>query len=55
MEDGTYRIDIAATPEDGQASKALVDFLAEAFDVPVSHVTIESGITSRLKRILVVR
>ncbi len=45
------RIKIAATARDGKANARLVDFLAEQFGVPKRRIIIESGSTSRNKRI----
>jgi uncharacterized protein len=45
------RIRLHAVPEKGQANAELIDFLAEAFDVPKSHIRLVSGETSRIKRI----
>ena len=47
----TFKVDIAATPEGGQANAELLRFLAEEFEVHRSHVEILSGETSRLKSI----
>lgn len=51
MADGAWKIDIAAAPEDGAANEALRRFLAQECDVPLSHVTLLSGQTSREKRV----
>jgi uncharacterized protein (TIGR00251 family) len=51
MQDGTYKIKVAATPEKGKANRALCEFLAKHFDVGVSQVQIISGETAHLKRI----
>lgn len=51
MADGVWKIDIAAAPEDGAANEALRRFLAQECDVPLSHVTLLSGHTSREKRL----
>lgn len=45
------RIRLQAPPVDGKANKALIEFLAEVLDVPRSAVSIESGATSRMKRV----
>lgn len=47
------KIRLAARPVDGAANAELVRFLAEAFGVPRREVTIESGETSRRKRVRV--
>ena len=45
------RVRLQAPPVDGRANAALVEFLAETFDVPRAAVTIERGLTGRDKRI----
>ena len=47
------KIRLAARAVDGAANAALVDFLAERLAVRKSEVTIESGATSRQKRVSV--
>jgi uncharacterized protein (TIGR00251 family) len=47
--DGTYKIDIAAPPEDGKANAELVRFLARKFRVPKANIEIVSGERSRKK------
>jgi uncharacterized protein (TIGR00251 family) len=48
---GRVKIRLAAPPVDGKANEALIEFLADHYDVPKRHVTIESGLASRNKRI----
>lgn len=45
------RIRLQAPPVDGRANAALVEFLAEIFDVPRAGVTIEHGLSGRDKRV----
>ena len=45
----TYKVDIAATPEGGQANAELVRFLADEFEVNREQVEIVTGETGRLK------
>jgi len=45
------RIRLQAPPVDGRANAALVEFLAEAFDVPRARVVIEHGLSGRDKRV----
>jgi len=51
MPDGTIRIRVAAVPDKGKANRALCEFLAGRYGVPVGQVTILSGFASPLKRI----
>ncbi len=44
-----YMVKVHAKPVDGQANKALINDLAEYFDLPRRKITILSGYTSRLK------
>ena len=43
------KLALTAPPVAGKANDALIDFLAEFFDIPRSSVTISSGQTRRLK------
>jgi hypothetical protein len=45
------RIRLQAPPIDGRANAALVQFLADAFDVPRSQVEVERGLSGRDKRV----
>ena len=47
------KIRLAAPPVDGKANKALCDFLATVFRVPVRQIEILAGDASRQKRVLV--
>ena len=53
LADGTIQIRVAAPPVDGAANAALLRFLASILDVPRSRLAIESGASSRRKRISV--
>ena len=46
------KVRLCAPPVDGAANTALVDFLADAFDLPRARVQLLSGATSRNKRVL---
>jgi uncharacterized protein (TIGR00251 family) len=48
---GRLRVRVAAPPVDGAANEALIRLLAAALEVPRSSLAIESGATSRVKRI----
>lgn len=54
LHDGRLKLRLAARAIDGAANSALIDFLAESFGVPKRDVTIESGESSRRKRVSVV-
>lgn len=43
------KIALTAPPVEGRANQAIIDFLADFFDIPRSSVTIAGGATSRLK------
>jgi uncharacterized protein len=47
------KVRLAARAVDGKANQALIEFLAEHFGVPRRNVRIESGITSRQKRVVI--
>ena len=45
------KLSLTAPPIEGKANQAVIDFLADFFDIPRSSVTIASGAASRLKLI----
>jgi uncharacterized protein len=45
------RVRLNAPPVDGRANAALIQFIAEAFAVPRSAVTLDRGLTGRDKRL----
>ena len=47
------KVRLAARAVDGKANEALIEFLAEHYNVPKRHVRIESGLKSRQKRVLI--
>jgi uncharacterized protein (TIGR00251 family) len=47
------KIRLAAPAQDGRANAALIAFLAEELDIPKHNVSIEAGLGSRRKRVLV--
>jgi uncharacterized protein (TIGR00251 family) len=53
MEDGALKVRLCAPPVDGKANRALCQFMAEQFDVPVRHILLLRGETARLKRLRV--
>lgn len=53
LHDGAIKIRIGAPPVDGAANEALIRFLASEFRVGRTQVRLESGQTSRRKRVRV--
>ncbi len=53
MVDGLLRVRLTAPPVDNAANDALVKALSDYFDVPKSSVTIVSGGTSKMKRVVI--
>ena len=53
LADGTIQVRAVAPPVDGAANAALLRFLADMLDVPRSRIEIESGASSRRKRIFI--
>lgn len=49
------KIKLAVPPVEGKANIALIKFLAERFDVPLSHVMLKQGDKSRHKVIVIVQ
>ena len=53
MHGDVLRIRLRAPPADQKANRALVEFLAEALEVPRSQILIERGATDRNKHVLI--
>jgi uncharacterized protein len=53
LSDGTVKVHLTAPPVDGKANEALLKFLAEVLDVPLSHLDIVAGMGGRDKLISV--
>ena len=51
--DGILKLRVTAPPVEGRANEACLRLLANALDLPVSHLRIVSGQHARLKTILV--
>jgi hypothetical protein len=47
--DGSFRARVTAAPEGGEANRAVIALLADAFGVAPSHVALVRGATSRDK------
>ncbi len=48
------KVRLGAPPVDGKANDCLIAYLAERFGVPKSRVVLESGMTSRSKRVRII-
>jgi hypothetical protein len=53
LNDGTVKIHLTAPPVEGQANEALLKFLSEVLEVPVSRLDIVAGKTGRNKLVSV--
>ena len=53
QEDGTIKIRLTAAPVEGQANKALVEFLAKVLDIAKSKIEIIGGLSGRIKLITI--
>lgn len=49
VDDSTFRVAVTISPIEGKANKAVIELLAEYFDVPKSSVYIHSGVAGRKK------
>jgi len=54
MEDGTFRIRIAAPPVEGAANHALIEFLSQLLNIPPSQIDIVAGEFSERKLVSLV-
>ena len=55
LEDGTWKVKVAAAPERGKANAAVCELVAGHFGIPKSRVEVVSGHTSHLKQLLIRR
>lgn len=53
LNDGTVKIRVTAAPVEGEANEALLKFLAEILEVPVSNLEVVAGANGRDKLISV--
>jgi uncharacterized protein (TIGR00251 family) len=53
LSDGTIKVHLTAPPVEGKANEALIKFLSEVLDVPVSHLDIVAGAGGRDKLVAV--
>jgi uncharacterized protein YggU (UPF0235/DUF167 family) len=47
-------VKIAAEPRQGKANAALLEFIAETFQIPANRVRLMTGQTSRLKEVVLI-
>jgi uncharacterized protein (TIGR00251 family) len=50
---GMIKVRLSAAPEKGKANQALVELLAEKFNIPKNSIAILSGLTSKIKQVAV--
>ena len=48
-----WKVRVDAAPESGKANRAVIDLLAETFEIPRARITIVSGRASRDKTVVV--
>lgn len=53
LEDGTWLAQLKSPPVDGKANEELVALVADQFGCSKSQVTIKSGASGRLKRVII--
>ncbi|MEO2065259.1 MAG: DUF167 domain-containing protein [Desulfurobacteriaceae bacterium] len=53
VEAGRLKVKVTVPPEGGKANKALIELLSKELKVPKSSISIVSGQTSRVKRVLI--
>ncbi len=52
IEDGTYYIKVRAQPINNQANIEVIKTISNHFNIPQSKITIQTGKTSKMKRII---
>jgi uncharacterized protein (TIGR00251 family) len=50
---GALKLKLTAPPVEGEANRAVIKFLSKLLNIPKSSITIESGLKSRDKRVLI--
>jgi uncharacterized protein (TIGR00251 family) len=53
MDDGTIKVRLTAPPVEGKANKALIRFLAEILEIPLSAIEIVAGQTGHDKLVTI--
>ncbi len=54
LDDGTVKIRLTAPPVEGKANKALIKFLSDVLDVPISSIEIVAGQTGHDKLVSII-
>lgn len=52
VHDGRLKVAVVAPPEDGRANSAIIELLAESFDMARRDIELTQGASSRLKQFL---
>ncbi|MEG3437407.1 DUF167 domain-containing protein [Pannus brasiliensis CCIBt3594] len=53
QEDGSFLVSLKSPPTEGKANRELIEVLAKHFQVPRSRVSIRSGLSSRIKIVVI--
>lgn len=53
FKDGVLKVKISAPPVKGKANKELIGFLSDRFEISKSSITIEKGLTSKRKGLII--
>lgn len=51
LDEDTVKVRLTAPAVEGKANKALIEFLAEHFDLPKSKIRIVRGLTTKMKHV----
>jgi hypothetical protein len=51
LDETTYVVEVTAAPVEGKANRALIELLAEHFDVPKTSIEFKRGATTRIKQL----
>lgn len=51
LDEDTIKMRLTAPAVEGRANKALIEFLAEHFDLPKSKIRLVRGLTARMKHV----
>lgn len=54
LSDGTVKVHLTAPPVEGKANQALLKYLSDVLDIPISQIDIVAGATGRDKLVSIV-